>query len=100
MLFSLFTDGVFRSLLQSMVTGTSKSHQRVSPKALKQCQIVSGTPTLFSKLDQFAASMLNQVVEKRGESKNLAKLRDVLLPKLISGEIRLREAEKVVEAVA
>ena len=44
--------------------------------------------------------MLNQVVEERGESKNLATLRDVLLPKLISGEIHLREAEKVVEAFA
>ena len=99
-LFSLFTDGVFRSLLQSMVTGTSKSHQRVPPKALKQCQVISGTPTLFGKFGQVTVSTLNQVVEKRGESKNLATLRDVLLPKLISGEIRLREAEKVVEAVA
>ena len=99
-LFSLFTNEVFRSLLQSMVTGTSKSHQRVSPKALKRCQVVSGTPTLFGRFDQFAAAMLNQVVEKRGESRNLATLRDVLLPKLISGDIRIREAEKAVEAVA
>ena len=31
---------------------------------------------------------------------NLAKTRDLLLPKLMSGEIRVREAEKEVEAVA
>ena len=30
----------------------------------------------------------------------LAALRDALLPKLVSGEIRVRESEKLVEAVA
>lgn len=34
------------------------------------------------------------------ESRTLAQTRDLLLPKLMSGEIRLREAEKLVEAVA
>jgi restriction endonuclease S subunit len=33
------------------------------------------------------------------ESKLLAELRDLLLPKLISGELRARAAEKLVEAV-
>ena len=34
------------------------------------------------------------------EIRTLAKTRDLLLPKLMSGEIRLQEAEKTVEAVA
>jgi type I restriction enzyme S subunit len=34
-----------------------------------------------------------------GESATLRKLRDVLLPKLMSGEIRVRDAEKIVEDV-
>ena len=33
------------------------------------------------------------------ESRTLAELRDLLLPKLLSGELRIRDAEKVVEAV-
>jgi type I restriction enzyme S subunit len=33
------------------------------------------------------------------ESRSLAELRDTLLPKLMSGEIRVRDAEKVVEDV-
>jgi type I restriction enzyme S subunit len=32
------------------------------------------------------------------ESKTLAALRDALLPKLLSGEVRLKQAEKAVEA--
>jgi type I restriction enzyme S subunit len=47
---------------------------------------------------------LLDVLESRGdsaleESNSLAALRDTLLPKLMSGEIRVREAEKVVEEV-
>jgi type I restriction enzyme S subunit len=34
---------------------------------------------------------------KDSENANLADLRDVLLPKLMSGEIRVRDAEKAVE---
>jgi type I restriction enzyme S subunit len=43
-------------------------------------------------------------LESRGdraleESQSLAELRDTLLPRLMSGEIRVREAEKIVEDV-
>ena len=41
-----------------------------------------------------------QNVEIEIGSAILVETRDLLLPKLMSGEIRLREAEKVVEAVA
>jgi type I restriction enzyme S subunit len=36
----------------------------------------------------------------RNECQTLASLRDLLLPKLISGDIRVKDAEKAVEAVA
>lgn len=49
------------------------------------------------KFQQFVRPMfaLRNAIES--ESAQLAKLRDVLLPKLISGELRVREAEKIVE---
>jgi type I restriction enzyme S subunit len=34
------------------------------------------------------------------QSLTLAKIRDTLLPKLMSGEIRVKEAEKILEDVA
>ena len=39
------------------------------------------------------------VVQHIRESRTLAALRDTLLPKLLSGEIRLKQAEKAVETV-
>ena len=52
LLFSLFTDTTFRTTLQSMVTGTSKSHQRASPKVLKKSDVLSGTPGLFDRFGE------------------------------------------------
>ena len=51
LLFSLFIDPIFRRMLQSMVTGTSKSDQRVPPKALKSQPVLSGTAALFDLFD-------------------------------------------------
>ena len=99
LLFSLFTNGTFRTLLRSMVTGTSKSHQRVPPTALKQCEVLSGMPLVFDKFEELVATMLENVVAKRDETQTLVELRDALLPRLISGEIRLNDAERYVEAV-
>lgn len=45
-------------------------------------------------------AMLGRVELSQTQSSTLTELRDALLPKLISGEIRVPEAEKVVEAVA
>ena len=95
LLFSLFTNANFQAMLRCMVTGTSKSHQRVPPKALKQQQVLCGTPELFLKFDEQTAPLLAQSIRNRAESQTLATLRDELLPKLISGEIRLRKAENL-----
>ena len=89
LLFSLFTDSVFRTGLQSMVTGTSKSHQRVAPKALKQSEVLSGTAVLFHRFGILVAPILARVVRNRAESHALGVLRDALLPKLISGKLRV-----------
>jgi len=43
------------------------------------------------------ADLYKKIKANDEESKQLAKLRDVLLPKLISGELRIPQAEKMVE---
>jgi type I restriction enzyme S subunit len=42
--------------------------------------------------------LLDRIWVAREESRTLAELRDLLLPKLLSGELRIRDAEKAVEA--
>ena len=92
LLFALFADQHFRALLKSMVTGTSKSHQRVPPRALKSHDVLAGSPRLFASFGQATSGLLARILTNRSEAATLAALRDTLLPKLISGEIRLEEA--------
>jgi type I restriction enzyme S subunit len=39
-----------------------------------------------------------RIVSNERESRTLAALRDALLPKLISGELRVKQAERFIEA--
>ena len=47
-----------------------------------------------------AQPLIERVSTNIHESRTLSKTRDLLLPRLMSGEIRLAEAEKATEAVA
>ena len=44
--------------------------------------------------------LLNRISVCEAENKTLAELRDALLPKLISGELRIPKAEQLVSEVA
>ena len=60
--------------------------------------VVPGRDTL--KTASHALSpLVERIITTRIESRTLAALRDALLPKLISGELRVRDAERIVEIV-
>ena len=94
LLFALFADESFRALLKSMVTGTSSSHQRVPPKALRIQDVLAGSPSVFRVFGEVVGSLLARGLRNRSEVTTLAALRDTLLPKLISGEIRVPVANQ------
>ena len=54
---------------------------------------------LFDKFDKLVAPALDKAVANRTEAQTLTALCDSVLQKLMSGEIRLQEAERSVEAV-
>ncbi len=55
--------------------------------------IVPSIPTL-SKLFAPVETILSTIINNRSQSRTLATIRDALLPKLISGEIRVKDAER------
>ena len=63
-------------------------------------EIIVPPSGLVRAFDEFVGPTLLRQQASVGESRSLAETRDLLLPKLMSGEIRLAEAEKTVEAVA
>ena len=94
LLYCLFKASEFRQVLQGMVTGTSKSHQRISPPALKTLEALTGSDVAFRAFDTHVSPLFKKVIVNRAENQTLALTRDFLLPKLMSGEIRVGEAEK------
>jgi type I restriction enzyme S subunit len=52
---------------------------------------------ILSEFDSYANPFMQKVYANEKESRNLADIRDTLLPKLLSREIQVKEAEKFVE---
>ncbi|MEU9069622.1 restriction endonuclease subunit S [Streptomyces sp. NPDC048306] len=81
--------------LASRVTGTSKSHQRVRPAEVMATEIVD--PRQFGEAGGQIRNLCATAALARLESQTLAALRDTLLPQLMSGRLRVKDAEKIVE---
>jgi type I restriction enzyme, S subunit len=84
--------------LVGMATGTSNSHQRIRPSDLLATEVVDPRSMPESDRETIIA-IAERSRQARLETKTLACFRDTLLPKLMSGEIRVRDVEKVVEDV-
>ncbi len=98
-LYCLVRSPLFRQQIQGLVTGTSKSHQRAQVAAILGLTIVKPSKPLLSQFEHGAEPLLARSLECRRESRTLAALRDTLLPKLISGELRVKDAEKFLETM-
>jgi type I restriction enzyme S subunit len=86
---------LFRQQIEGLVTGTSKSHQRAQVDSVLNLAVVVPPSPILAAFDQCADGQLARTLECRRESHTLGALRDTLLPKLISGELRVKEAEAV-----
>ena len=65
----------------------------INKKAFEEMQIIVPTGNVISKFDSIASSMDCQIKRTEQESRSLAELRDTLLPKLMSGELKVNEVE-------
>ena len=92
LLYFMFQDPTVRQILEGMVTGTSKSHQRISPPALLQTKLVVGDGSAFGAFDEITEPMVKRLLALRAENRTLAETRDYLLPRLMSGEVRVGDA--------
>lgn len=85
----------FSKALSKRVTGTTGSHQRVRPEDVLNVSVAD--PRQAPQPLRAAVRLLvDRATAAREESQRLARLRDALLPALMSGELRVREAEALV----
>ena len=85
---------LFRQQIESLVTGTSKSHQRAHADAILNLTVLLPPRAIAEAFAEAASPLLARTLACRRESHTLVALRDTLLPKLISGELRVKDAER------
>ena len=76
------------------------AYPAVRPDVVAATPIVRPDSKVLARFSSAAGALLRSIAHREKESRTLVALRDLLLPKLISGEIRICEVEKAVEAVA
>lgn len=69
----------------------------ISKKAFRPIPMLTPPQQVVTAFDEIASPIFAKIVENERQSHLLATLRDTLLPRLISGKLRIPEAEAVVE---
>ena len=87
----------FREKIEGLVTGTSKSHQRAQAGSVSSIPAMLPAANVIDVFNSITDKMLLRTLIYRRELTDLIKIRDTLLPKLISGEIRVPEADHLIE---
>lgn len=88
-------DEYFISELRRRVTGTSGSHQRVRPADALAIEVPD--VRMIDRAEKLETTALLEIAyQKQVENQRLSRLRDTLLPELLSGRIRVPEAQEVV----
>jgi type I restriction enzyme S subunit len=94
--YCLARDPDFREFAIQSMTGTS-GRQRVQPEALARYLLVVPSDDVAKAFGALAEPWFRKASASEREFRTLAALRDALLPKLIRGEIRLKDAERFLE---
>ena len=87
----LRSDGYWE-LVTSRHAGTTRAS--LNAQVLSSFQLIIPPKPIASAFSEIVNALRNKVVAAVNESRTLAALRDALLPKLIRGEIRVKDAER------
>lgn len=79
----------FRDFAIQNMTGTS-GRQRVSGDSIAQYEIVIPPVNIFEGFGTFAGPVMEHIRQNSFQIRTLSRLRDTLLPKLMSGEVKVK----------
>jgi type I restriction enzyme S subunit len=80
------------------VSDSSSSRGSLTTKILSDIPVLVPPKTIVDCFERVVSPMIARIRAGCGESRTLGQLRDALLPKLISGELRVPDAERLLEA--
>ena len=84
----VFSDQLFKKCIKEMLgLTTGSTFPNWSRQTLSEFKVIIPTETVIKMFDNFVSPNISKIEASVSESESLTKLRDTLLPKLISGEI-------------
>jgi type I restriction enzyme S subunit len=96
-LYLLLKDSSFRSEVTSYTNGTTVN--MLSADGLQRPSLVIPHSEIINRFEAVIAPMFYAIEHNYEETQNLVETRDYLLPKLLSGEIEVKAAEKEIGAL-
>jgi type I restriction enzyme S subunit len=79
-----------------IAAGKATTMGHIQRHHLTDAKVVLASSQLHKCADRLLSPIIDQIIQHSIESRTLAALRDALLPKLISGELRVPDAERIV----
>jgi len=99
-LYCLASSAEFNCAMRQLVTGTSNSHQRVKPGQLGDIRVIAASLESVQQGSEQLRRLVDQVLLNRKQASTLISLRNTLLPKIISGDLRVPEAIQTIEEIS
>lgn len=100
LLWVMVSDASFRDRLVGMAGGTSTSHQRVKPKDILATPIPLAPSAVIEQANGHIGPLVELSLNLTATNRDLAAARDLLLPRLISGQLSVETAERELEDAA
>ena len=92
-----FTYCLLKSVRYESLSSTSSIATAVNSKIVKTIKLVFPSKSLLSAFNEFCHPIFKKIEINTNEIKTLVALRDTLLPKLLSGEIKISDIENIVK---
>ncbi len=83
---------------QSIAASKATTMGHIQRHHLSEAETVLGPQAVMDAANEIIAPLFQRMIANAIESRTLAATRDLLLPKLMSGELRVKDAERLAEA--
>jgi type I restriction enzyme S subunit len=94
-------NSAFGGLVDGLVHAAHGSvFDTITTRTIEGARVLNAGDPLLDAFEAQVHPLFERIASNTGEVKTLATMRDLLLPKLMSGEIRINEAEKLLADVA
>lgn len=96
-LYLLLKSNKMQNYLEARLAGTTQKY--LSLKALREIECLNPQESVLMKFSEIVSSHFEKIHQNDCQAQILVNLRDILLPRLISGQLRLPEAETILEEI-